>query len=70
MPLGSPPLPPLQPRYNTKSLPPLVVPYLNPVVLRKELELMISLRGVKYLEKEEIVKEKYVPGEGRYIERR
>ena len=47
-------------RYRTESSPPLVVPYLSPVVLRKEVESFIIQEGGKGLEKEELVRDRCV----------
>ena len=40
---------------ETEYSPPLVVPYLSPIVLRKELETLITQDGSRVLEKEELV---------------
>ena len=50
--------PPPKTRYHTESSPPLVVPYLSPVVLRKEVESFILQEGGKGLEKEELVRDR------------
>ena len=48
-----------QPRYRTESSPPLVVPYLSPVVLRKELESLMSRDGSHALQREELVRDRW-----------
>ena len=42
----------------TETHPPFVVPYLSPMVLRKEVESLISQDGSKILETEELVRER------------
>lgn len=45
-------------RYRTESSPPLVVPYLSPVVLRKEVESLMSQDGSHALQREELVRDR------------